>query len=262
MPDELIAQMLRQLPPSGSTLRLLDHGGHCAEPFRALRQDLDIRCVSALPPNETGVDAIVALEQPLEDEFLAAAHNCLRPGGRLIIGWQRGEPDAGQQLRLEAAGLVRILIETQGQALLLRGERPHTVQDTLERIRQVADGDTVTDPAAWPGRYIHLLVKQTPDRPPWALEPGETLRWQALTLGAGAGRRLPAFSSLPKAVAFMQPAVLQGRIRDVNKVGKFPREVARSWPLELLLNPGPAALEQDETGTIDVDPASAASPDE
>lgn len=262
MPAELIAQMLRQLPPSGSTLRLLDLGGHCAEQFRALRQDLDIRCVAALPPNETGVDAIVALEQPLAEAFLTAARNCLRPGGRLIIGWQRGEPDAGQQLRLEAAGLVRILIETQGQALLLRGERPHTAQDTLERIRQVADDDTFTGPAAWPGRYIHLLVRQTPNRPPWALEPGERLRWQALTLGVGTRQCLPAFSSLSKAVAFMQAAVLQGRIRDVNKVGKFPREVAGSWPLELLLNPGLAALEQGETGTIDVDPASAASPDE
>ena len=262
MPAELIAQMLRQLPPSGSTLRLLDHGGHCAEQFRALRQDLDIRCVAALSPNETGVDAIVALDQPLEEAFLAAARNCLRPGGRLIIGWQRGTPDAGQQLRLEAAGLARILIETQGQALLLRGERPHTAQDRLERIRQVADGEVIRDPAAWPGRYIHLLVKQTPDRPPWAPAPGETLRWQALTLDVGAGRRLPAFSSLPKAVAFMQPAVLCGRIRDVNKVGKFPREVAGDWPLPLLLNPDPGELEQGETGTIDVDPTTAAAPDE
>ena len=262
MPADLIAHMLRQLPPSGSMLRLLDLGGHCAGSFRALRQDLDICCASSLPAEESGLDAIVALDQPLAEEFLVAARNSLRPGGRLIIGWRRGQADAGQQLRLEAAGLTRILIESQGSALLLRGERPHLAQDTLERIRQVAGGDVVADPQSWPGRYIHLPVRQTPDRPPWALEPGDALRWQALTLAVGTERRLLAFSSLPRAVAFMQEAVLRGTISGVNKVGKFPRDAARDWPLQLLLNPDPARMDQGEPGTIDVDPAAAASPDE
>ncbi len=262
MPADLIALMLKQLPPSASELKLLDVGGHCSAQFTAQRRDVKPRSVQNLPVEDSCADAIVALEQPLEADFLTTACRCLRPGGRLIIGWRQGTPEVQQQLTLEKAGFVRILIEAQGEALLLRGERPHRAQRTLERIRQVADGDVVTDVAAWPGRYVHLLVRQTPDRPPWAMREGETLRWQALTIGAGAEQRLLAFSSLPRAVAFLQPAVLQGRIQDVNKVGKFPREAAQQWPLRLLLNPAPEALAQGTIGVIDIDPAQAATPDE
>lgn len=263
MPAELIALMLKQLPPSASELKLLDLGGHCSAHFSERRLDLNIDCVEMLPAQDNCADAIVALDQPLAADFLSAALRCLRPGGRLVIGWRRGMPDAGQQLTLEAAGFARILIETQGASLLLRGERPmDESQGTLERIRLVAEGDVVSDPAAWPGRYVHLLVRQPADRPPWARPQIEQPKWQALTLGVGEGRRLPAFSSLPRAVAFLQPAVLQGRVRDVNKVGKFPREVARNWPLPLLLNPSPELLKGAEIGTIEVDAADAAAPDE
>ena len=262
MPAELIALMLKQLPPSASELTLLDVGGHCSAQFTAQRRDLNSRSVQSLPTEASDADAIVALDQPLTADFLTAAHASLRPGGRLIIGWRHGSPTAQQQLTLEGAGFVRILIEVQGEALLLRGERPHDTESPLERIRQVADGDVVTDLASWPGRYVHLLVRQTPERPPWALREGETLRWQALTVGAGAGQKLLAFSSLPRAVAFLQPAVLQGSVRDVNKVGKFTCETARSWPLGLLLNPGSDVLAQDVTGMVDMDPATAAASDE
>ena len=262
MPAELIALMLKQLPPSASELTLLDVGGHCSAQFMVQRRDLNSRSVHCLPTGTSDADAIVALDQPLSADFLTAACACLRPGGRLIIGWRHGSPSAQQQLTLEGAGFVRILIEVQGEALLLRGERPHDAESSLERIRQVADGDVVTDPSSWPGRYVHLLVKQTPDRPPWALREGEALRWQALTVGAGGEQKLLAFSSLPRAVAFLQPAVLQGSIRDVNKVGKFARETARNWSLRLLLNPAPDVLEQHMTGKVDVDPATAAASDE
>lgn len=262
MPADLIALMLKQLPPSASELKLLDVGGHCSAQFTAQRRDVKPRSVHKLPEEDSCADAIVALEQPLAADFLTLAWRCLRPGGRLIIGWRQGTATAEQQLTLEQAGFARILIEAQGEALLLRGERPHRAQRTLERVRQVADGDEVTDVAAWRGRYVHLLVRQTPERPPWALRAGETLRWQALTVGAGAEQRLLAFSSLPRAVAFLQPAVLQGRIVDVNKVGKFPREAAQQWPLRLWLNPAPEALTQGATGVYEVDPALAATPDE
>ena len=262
MPAELIALMLKQLPPSASELTLLDVGGHCSVLFTAQRRDLNSRSVQTLPTEASDADAIVALDQPLSADFLADACASLRPGGRLIIGWRRGLPSAQQQLTLEVAGFVRILIESQGESLLLRGERPHVAESTLERIRQVADGDIVTDMASWPGRYVHLLLRQTPERPPWALRKGETLSWQALTVGAGAEQKLLAFSSLPRAVAFLQPAVLQGSVRDINKVGKFSRETARSWPLRLLLNPAPDVLAPGVTGTVDVDPATAAASDE
>ena len=262
MPAELIALMLKQLPPSASELTLLDVGGHCTAQFKTQRRDLNSRIVQSLPTEASDADAIVALDQPLTADFLTAAHASLRPGGRLIIGWRHGSPTAQQQLTLEGAGFVRILIEVQGEALLLRGERPHDTESPLERIRQVADGDVVTDLENWPGRYVHLLVRQTPERPPWALREGETLRWQALTVGAGVERKLLAFSSLPRAVAFLQPAVLQGSIHDVNKVGKFTRETARNWPLRLMLNPRPDVLAQHVAGTFDMDPVTAATSDE
>ena len=48
---------------------------------------------------------------------------------------------------------------------------------------------------------------------------------------------LLAFSSLVKAVAFMQAAILAKWIGGVNKVGKFRGEAARTWALPFLLNP-------------------------
>ncbi len=262
MPVELIAQMLRQLPPSASELKLLDLGGHCIPYFTARRTDLNAQAVQAIPADAAGLDAIVALEQALASDFLAAAWRSLRPGGRLIIGWQRGRPDAGQQVTLEAAGFVRILIETQGGSLLLRGERPWTVQHTRERIRQVAAQDEIADPAAWPGRHVHLLIREASGRPPWARPTGASRRWQAISVGAGAEQRLAAFSSLPRAVAFLQPAALRGRLVGVNRIGKFPREAVDKLPLPLLLNPAPEVLEQVETDAVEVDAALAALPDE
>ncbi|MCE2489361.1 MAG: hypothetical protein J4G17_05225 [Anaerolineae bacterium] len=261
MPAELIAEMLRQLPPSASTLQLLDLGGHCAGPFSDRRQDLNIHELAALPAGESRFDAIVALDQALAPDFLAGALRNLRPGGRLIIGWQSSEIDARQQLQLEAAGFVRILIETQGHSLLLRGERPHETQNRAEGKRHVAVRAADGNPAVRSGRYLHLLLRQTPERAPWE-EPGDDLRWQALTLEIHGERRLLAFSSLPQAVAFMQPAVLQARIRGINKVGKFPRDAATAWPFGLLVNPSPGTLERGDLGLFDVDPASAALPDE
>lgn len=262
MPADLIAEMLRQLPPSASALQLLDLGGHCAGPFSEKRQDLNIHRLAELPAGQSRYDAIVTLDQALAPEFLESALRNLRPGGRLIIGWRRGEIHARQQLDLEAAGFVRILLETQEDSLLLRGERPRELQDRQQDNPRVAAGAADGVPARRPGRYLHLLLWQTPERPPWDREPCDDLRWQALTLEVQGERRLLAFSSLPQAVAFMQPAVLQGRIRDVNKVGKFPREAARDWPFAPLLDPAPDLLGRGDTGLVDVDPGAAALPDE
>ena len=262
MPAELIAEMLRQLPPSGGALQLLDLGGHCGGPFSEKREDLHVHRLAELPAGESRFDAIVALDQALAPDFLAAAWRILRPGGRLIIGWRRGEIDARQQLQLEAAGFARILLETQGDSLLLRGERPRESQDGPQRDARVAAAAAEGAPARRPGRYLHLLLRRSPERPPWAIATGEDQRWQALTLELEGERRLLAFSSLPRAVAFMQPAVLQGRLGEVNKVGKFPREAARDWPVGLLLDPAPDVLERGDTALVDVDPAAAATPDE
>jgi hypothetical protein len=165
--------------------------------------------------------------------------------------------------------------------VLLRGERPHTTTDTLERIQQVArgDGDTL-DFAAYKGRYVFLLVRQTPNKPAWKLQPGEAITWHAAAVesppsllsvvGTLYATSAPnanavtvlAFSSLPKAVAFMQPAVMSGLIKDVNKVARFSREMAQTWSWSLLLNPTLDLLEGRRLVFISVDVDSAEAPDE
>src|SRR5690606_40606466 len=117
---------------------------------------------------------------------------------------------------------------------LFRSEKPHTAQRTIDRIAQVAGRDAAVDLERYTGRYVHLLIRQTPNKPVWAMQPEDVIEWQAAAITGADGPALLAFSSLPKAVAFMQPAVVQGLIRDVNKVGKFRREVARSWTVPLL----------------------------
>ena len=47
----------------------------------------------------------------------------------------------------------------------------------------------------------------------------------------------PVFTSLIRAVAFMQAAVLAGALLGVNKVGKFPAAAACRWPFLLVVDP-------------------------
>src|SRR5690606_2627477 len=107
--------------------------------------------------------------------------------------------------------------------------------------------------ADYRGRYVYLLVTQIPNKPGWTLQAGEAIQWQAVTLDDA----LLAFSSLPKAVGFMQPAVLAGRIQDVNKVGKFSVATAQTWTQPVLLNPESDVLEGGTVGRIDVDASTA-----
>jgi hypothetical protein len=71
-----------------------------------------------------------------------------------------------------------------------------------------------------------------------------------------------AFSSLPKAISFMQPAVLNGQINDVNKVGKFTRGTAALWSLPVLVNPGTAVLNGRRITLVPIDATTAESSDE
>ncbi|MCA9907939.1 MAG: hypothetical protein KC519_04760, partial [Anaerolineae bacterium] len=122
--------------------------------------------------------------------------------------------------------------------------------------------DLLTDLNRYPGRYLYLLIRQTPNKPVWALREGETLAWQAVALTVDDQTALLAFSSLAKAVAFMQPAVLADHIRDINKVGKFSVQTAHTWALPLLLNPDPALLAAYPQTLLTFDPATAEQPDE
>jgi hypothetical protein len=259
----------RHLPPSGASLKLLDIGGVAGAQLAQQRGDLHITTITGAAANwqlaPDSFDAVTAFDHEPDTDFLAASLNVLRSGGRLIVVLAEAEVSAGWVRRLESAGYTRILVEPaldDGRGLLLRGEKPHTEQRTIDRIAQVAGRDAAVDLQRYTGRYVHLLIRQTPNKPVWAMQPDDVIEWQAAAITGADGPALLAFSSLPKAVAFMQPAVMQGLIRDVNKVGKFSREVARLWTVPLLFDPSLESLDGREVVFCPVDPAAAEAPDE
>lgn len=262
---QFIETMAKHLPPSSSGLRLLDLGGACGAVLQRLRPDLQIFTGSLRVVDwdyaEGTFDAVAVFDLWLTPELLAAMLRVLRPGGRMIAVQPAGvlQEEAGR--RLEIAQYVRILAEAAlaGQGLLLRGERAHETASTLARIEvgAAADEDRLTLDT-YRGRFVHVLIRQTPNKPPWRLLPGESIQWQALAVQlSGGDLKLLAFSSLPKAVAFMQQAILAGKVRDIHKVARFSRETARQWPFMLVLNPGLELLEEAAQQMIEMDPASA-----
>ena len=92
--------------------------------------------------------------------------------------------------------------------------------------------------------------------------PRRAISWRAAAIQQDSSLALLAFSSLPKAVGFMQPAVLAGIIQDFNKVGKFSVETVKAWEWDIILNPTSSAIAGESLTTIDIDPALAEAPDE
>ncbi len=270
----LIEAMAKHLPPSASRLRLLDVSGDIAEQLSDQRADLDVISVDGPPESwslEPGsVDAVIALDYPvaLDGEFLSVVLSALRPGGRLIMVDSNAEPGKAQVRALEGNGYVRLLVETAAECpmpvgTLMRGEKAHATDNTFARIRKVASEDADDlDLANYEGPYVFLLVAQSPNKPVWKLEPGETITWDALALEADEGQVLLAFTSLPKAVGFMQPVVMQGRAQGVSKVGKFSTTTAHTWELPVLLNPPVRVLDGQAIALVSVDPTTAEAPDE
>lgn len=265
-----IAAMAKHLPPSSSTLRLIDLDGRSGDLLAALRSDLEIRHI---PANEIGglemvsgdFDAIVAYDLSLTDDILAFARPALRAGGRIIALQSRGTVSQSHLRRLRDHGFARILIEPALDELgvLIRGEKPHTTADTLERIQSVASSDSDSlEISRFRGRYIHLLVQQRPNTPVWKLDPSERISWRAAAIQRDSSLALLAFSSLPKAVGFMQPAVLAGDIPDINKVGKFSLATVQAWDWDIVLNPSSDSIHGATLSYIDIDPALAEAPDE
>lgn len=269
-PCHFIQAMAKHLPPSAAALRLADLGGAAGDVLRELRADLDIVPVSSTlwAMEANSLDAITVFDCALEHVPLREALNALRPGGRLIVIDPHGAPDREYMLTLEDAGYTRILVEAAVEypvtaGVLMRGEKPHMTADTTARVNLVAERDSAaTDLANFRGRYIHLLVRQTPNKPAWALTPADPVTWEAIAVQGEGGALVLVFSSLPNAVSFMQAAVLAGTIRDVNKVCKFSRKTADAWQFRALLNPLPDVLRGQAMTLIPIDPATAETGDE
>ncbi len=271
----MIEAMAKHLPPAAANPHVLDINGEAGETLLTLRDDLQVETVtgnaSAWTFDADSVDAVVAFDYVLNDDFLARVLNIMRPGGRLIVIDPRGNAtrpglleDAGR--RLESAGYVRILTEAaaSGAGVLMRGEKAHTTADTLQRIQQVAGQEAGTlDLSTFKGRYVHLLVEQSPNKPVWRMEPDEVVEWFALAIrNEGSIPSLLAFSSLPKAVSFMQSAILAGCLSQVNKVGKFSKAAAAGWTEGVIVNPALDVFETGDMLRVEVDPAMAEAPDE
>lgn len=266
-----IGVMAKHLPPSGSALRLLDVGGGAGETLARMRPDLVVQPISTNLPDADvtaeGFDAVAVYDQALSPTLLRAALRGLRPGGRLIALLPREMPDAAWVSLLESHGYTRILVEPAltdaATGVLVRGEKPHTTSDTLERIRVASSqDDALTDLERYPGRFLYLLVRQTPNKPIWALREGERYSWDAVVILLDDTETMIAFSSLAKAVAFMQPAILAGHIRDINKVAKYSAATVRTWAIRVILNPADGYLANKSIRLRSIDPSQAEAADE
>jgi hypothetical protein len=214
----------RHLPPSVGAPRVL-----ALDEAAAAELPAEVEVARAGPEMTGEFDAVVGYAAP---EQLSTLFQVLRPGGRLILA-DRAEPQALLDA-LTQAGFVHCLVETAGDFTLYRGERP-PLGSSVARVQTLASGpQSLTSP------FVFLLVTQTPNKPAWKLTPNEKVEWRAATvLDPATGHlTLLAFSSLVKAVAFMQAAILAKTISGVNKVGKFRAEASQTWALPLVLNPG------------------------
>ncbi|NWG16485.1 MAG: hypothetical protein HXY41_07600 [Chloroflexi bacterium] len=261
----LIEAMSRHLPPAGATLRVLDLHGRAAA-LAEMRSDLDIVTVGDPPAwaVEPGcADAVTAYDCAPNAALLRAALDALRPGGRLIIASLAGRPGEALVRALESAGYTRILVEAAAETpapvgVLMRGEKPHPDEaHPADRVRAA-----IPEEAPRAGHYVYLLVQQSPNKPVWALQPEELVEWSAAAVAGDAETVLVAFSSLPRAVAFMQPAVVSGRVQGVNKIAKYRWDVVRSWPHPVMLNPTDDLVNTNTLIFLPVDPTAAEAPDE
>lgn len=261
----LIEAIAKHLPPGGSSLRMIDVGGRAGSILVGMRPDIEIvlspRSNAQWPIEPGSVDAVVAFNRKPEAILLDSALTALRPGGRLILMNEQGEPDESIVKTLEQEGYTRILVETGAECplpvgVLMRGEKPHTESHTVERIKQIAAQDKRQ------GRYVHLLIKQTPDKPVWKLTPEDEISWEAVGVAGDNETVALAFSSLPKAVEFMQPVVKTGKLVGVTKIAKFKWDVARAWDFPVLLNPTDDIFETNQVAMLPVDPSAVEAPDE
>ncbi|MCA0455809.1 MAG: hypothetical protein LCI00_17665 [Chloroflexi bacterium] len=259
--------MAKQLPPSGAALRLVDVYGRAASILREQRPDIEVVYSPKKESNwriaPDSVDAVAAFNAEPSAELLKSALRALRPGGRLIIMNAHLDPSETYVKTLEGANFTRILVEVGAECplptgALIRGEKPHTESRTVDRVKQVAAQDAPPRTS----RYVQLLIHQNPHKPIWRMTPEDKITWQAVAVAGEGETVLLTFSSLPKAVEFMQFAVMEGYITNVNKIAKFKWDVVKDWPFPTILNPSDEIFATQAVIMVAIDHATAEAPDE
>ena len=172
-------------------------------------------------------------------------------------------------------GYVRVLGESCFKGVLYRGEIAYDPSlSTLDRVEmgtksEVQASTLVSGNAivAIKGRYIYVPVHQIPNKPVWRLDPAEQLQWTGFVVKNRNNEQqaLLAFTSLPKAVQFLQHMVKANVVLDVNKIPKFAKATAAHWQFAIVINLEPAeflATHRLSQQTVYLDPSSAEAPDE
>ncbi|MFN8562169.1 MAG: hypothetical protein U0703_11240 [Anaerolineae bacterium] len=91
IPAQVVEIIIKHLPPSASTLHLLDVTGRVGDSIARQRADVDV--LVGVVAFENSVDAVVLYDAALDPDLLGFALLALRPGGRLIVVEPRGEPE-------------------------------------------------------------------------------------------------------------------------------------------------------------------------
>jgi len=266
MPEllDITTLILKHLPPSASIPNVQ------AGDERSRRWGMSLERQGHITLNaDRPIDGVLASEL----SFAPKAASSLRPNGRAIFLVPNTADVSTEAVvqTLTAAGLVRILSESvlNEAYLLARGERPTTQARTTDRIATIAQVApnpievVEIEEAVQQYRSLHLLVRQDPPARAWN-EAQPNLTWQALTVQDAWADRvvLLAFTSLVKAVAFMQPAVIAGVIHNINKLPRYEMDQFLKWNLPLIVNSTFEALREDhrfdfQAPPLEIDPLQA-----
>lgn len=289
------AEILRHLPPSGPHLHLLDFSEEdaFANYVRKLRPDVIVKhsTPSMSFTQHTAIQRVALLSNSMdaitfygmvaqmmgEKRLFSEVMPLLRAGGRfLAFSSNQTKSSTTYAQYLIESGFVRVLAEPLEGGVFLRGEKPYAPSlSTLERIAATPDnlarssigllhGAAIENT---PGRYLHLLIKELPNIPVWRRSPRDQIEWYTPAFQFDEeGLVVLAFSSLPKAVGFMQNAVLKGVVQDVNKIAKFRKTIGALWTFPILLNPMLEKMTpsffREKSVWLQLDPETAETPDE
>ena len=255
--------ILKHLPPSADVPNV-----HACDEV-SLRWAMSLEWQGHITMNDQqAIDGVLASDVSFAEE----AARRLRPNGRAIF-LLPNTPEVSSEAvvrALTSTGLMRILTEAvlDGGYVLARGERSTDQPRPVDRMAAIAGAAAgvieLIEPekAAEQYRALHLLVQQNPPTRGW--DEGVTLTWHASTVRDVRTDRtvLLGFTSLVKAVAFMQPAVLAGAIRNINKLPRYEMVHLVKWGLPVIVNPAFEILRADphfawDAAALEIEPTAA-----